>query len=171
MNIFCLSSDPIEAAQFHCDKHMKMIVESFQMLGSSVIRHGAKPSDMPLTQKGTPLKGGYPHHPSTRWAGDSRCNFEWLSLLALALCQEYTLRYNKIHACEKGINNLINMSEFIPNLPQTDFAIAINPESNCRRVDGFDNLSAIEKYRLFYKMDKPFAKWEKGRRAPDWFFS
>ena len=69
MNIFVLSEDPTEAARMMCDKHIpKMVVETMQMLGSAVIRHGAQPDDMPLTSKGTPLKGGYHFHPCSRWA-------------------------------------------------------------------------------------------------------
>jgi len=35
-------------------------------------------------------------------------------------------------------------------------------------VPHFDNISTVEKYRLYYRHDKPFAKW--GRRgAPEWF--
>ena len=61
MNIFVLDEDPA-AAQMMCDKHIpKMIVETFQMLGSALRRHGATDEQMPLTSKGTPLIGGYKH--------------------------------------------------------------------------------------------------------------
>ena len=56
MNIFVLDDDPAIAAQMMCDKHIpKMIVETFQMLGSALRRHGATDEQMPLTSKGTPL--------------------------------------------------------------------------------------------------------------------
>ena len=78
MNIFILHFNPVIAARHYCDKHSpKMCVELLQQLGSAVIRHGATPDMMPLTKKGTPLKGGYHHHPCTVWCGDSRANFEW----------------------------------------------------------------------------------------------
>tara|TARA_B110000196_G_C20450995_1_gene344955 strand:+ start:233 stop:406 length:174 start_codon:yes stop_codon:yes gene_type:complete len=51
---------------------------------------------------------------------------------------------------------------------RTDFAIAISDTMNCRKIEGFDNLSSVEKYRLYYKHDKPFVKWTK-RRQPVWF--
>ena len=48
MNIFILDEHPVKAAQYYCDKHVpKMCVELFQQLGSAVIRHGAKPEQMP----------------------------------------------------------------------------------------------------------------------------
>ena len=53
MNIFVLDEDPAIAAQMMCDKHIpKMIVETFQMLGSALRRHGATDEQMPLTSKG-----------------------------------------------------------------------------------------------------------------------
>ena len=73
MNIFVLDEDPVIAAQMMCDKHIpKMIVETFQMLGSALRRHGATDEQMPLTSKGTPLIGGYKHHPATIWTGETK---------------------------------------------------------------------------------------------------
>ena len=82
MNIFVLDEDPAIAAQMMCDKHIpKMIVETFQMLGSALRRHGATDEQMPLTSKGTPLIGGYKHHPCTIWAGETKTNYVWLCLM------------------------------------------------------------------------------------------
>ena len=89
MNIFVLSYDPTEAAQAHCDKHcVKMTLELYQQLGSALRRHGAADSDMPLTQSGKPLRGGYKNHPCTLFCGDSRENFEWAAEHAIALAEE-----------------------------------------------------------------------------------
>jgi hypothetical protein len=35
-------------------------------------------------------------------------------------------------------------------------------------LDDFDSLSAIEKYRAYIRMDKPFATWTK-RNKPEWY--
>lgn len=170
MNIFVTDTDPIQAARNLCDKHLpKMIVEDLQMLGSAVIRHGAKPEQMPITKKGTPLKGGYHNHPCTRWAGDTRSNFNWLIVHAIESCREYTKRFGRTHFCESGIKTVDKLGHLIPPGSLTEFAVAINDNSNCRRFAGFDTKSVVEKYRLFYKHDKPFAKWEKGRTQPEWF--
>lgn len=92
MNIFKLDESPKLAAEMHCDKHcVKQILESLQILSCAVIRHGATPDQMPLTAKGTPYKGGYPHHPSSRWGGDSRSNFLWLCDLAENLAKNTLL--------------------------------------------------------------------------------
>jgi hypothetical protein len=170
MNIFCLDTDPIIAAEQHCDKHVvKQIVEDFQMLGSAVIRHGAKPTEMPLTQKGTPLKGGYHNHPCTIWVGENRSNFEWTCFHALALAEEYTRRYNKKHSCQSGIEHLCKMLEIVPKGNQTEFAVAISADQKCRNHLNFNELSVVNKYREYYNYDKAsFAKWTK-RSVPEWF--
>jgi hypothetical protein len=170
MNIFTLNLCPIKSAEDHCDKHVvKQIVEDFQMLGSAVIRHGAKTNEMPLTQKGTPLKGGYHNHPCTRWVGENRSNFEWTCFHALALAEEYTMRYNKKHSCQSGIEHLCRMIGMLPKGNRTEFAVAIAADQNCRHHPAFHSSSVVDKYRLYYICDKaPFAKWTK-RQAPEWF--
>jgi hypothetical protein len=168
MNIFILSEIPEQAARWLCDKHcIKMVTESFQCLSCAVIRHGATSDMMPLTKSGTPARGGYHRHPCSIWAGDSKSNYLWLFNHAKEMCKEYTSRYGKTHFCEKGINQLGNMINFIPDGNLTPFAIAISQDKNCRKVNDFDSLSAVEKYRLYYKMDKPFATWKQNK--PEWY--
>jgi hypothetical protein len=168
MNIFAIDKCPNKSAKYLCDKHLsKMAVESFQMLGSAVIRHGAIEENMPLTSKGTPLKGGYHYHPCTKWAGDTYENFVWLASHGISICKEYTDRYQKVHACQKGIYHLLNMAKMLPMGGLKDFAIAISDDMNCRKIGGFDALPSIIKYRLYYKMDKPFATWKQNK--PRWF--
>jgi len=174
MNIFVLDEDPIAAAKMYCDKHIpKMCVEMLQMMGSAVIRHGATPDMMPLTKKGTPLKGGYHNHPCTRWVGDSRTNYMWAIDHAQELCKEYRRRFDKTHFCEAGIRHLRYMSKRIPEGDLTPFALAMPDE---HRPAGLvtDSLShasgdeAVQAYRRYYHA-KAFAVWEKGRPMPDWF--
>ena len=162
MNIFVLDNCPIKSAQQNCDKHVvKMVLELFQQMGSAVIRHGATPEEMPLTSKGTPLKGGYHNHPCTRWCGDSRENFTWASLHALELCHEYTRRYGKTHGCQKGIEHLCAMDSLVPDGELTPFAQAM--------PDEYRNPDAVTAYRTYYKNDKKeFATWKMGN-VPDWW--
>ena len=167
MNIFVLSHDPVEAAQMHCDKHcVKMVVELYQQLGSALRRHGATDDQMPVTQSGNPLRGGYHNHPCSRWCGDSRNNFEWAAEHAIALAEEYTYRYGKKHACENGIRQMANMSDLIPSGEMTRFAQAMPEE--------YRNISVRAAYRDYYYYDKRKniqCEWKKGRPAPDWWNS
>ena len=166
MNIFVLDTDPIEAARMYCDKHVpKMVVELLQQLGSAAIRHGATPDMMPLTKKGTPLKGGYHHHPCTRWAGDSRANFVWLALHAIEQCKEYTRRFGKEHACYGPINHMARMwmsAKFEENYT-TPFAQAM--------PDEYKDDDPVVAYRAYYhsKVDSPGGVHYRHTSPPDWW--
>lgn len=162
MNIFVLDEHPKQAAKYHCDKHVvKMVTELYQQMGSAVIRHGAKPEQMPLTSKGTPLKGGYHNHPCTRWCGDSRINYMWASTHALELCNEYTKRYGKVHGCEAGIRHLADMQYMIEGEGITPFALAM--------PDEYKTSDPVESYRNYYLGAKhSFAKWKTGN-IPHWW--
>jgi len=166
MNIFILHFQAVIAAMMYCDKHVpKMCVELLQQMGSAVIRHGATPEQMPLTKKGTPLKGGYHRHPCTVWCGDSRANFEWASRHAIGLCEEYTRRFGKTHFCEKGIRHLAEMSHMIPEGELTPFAQAM--------PDEYKHENAVTAYRAYYH-SKRFSngppRWDRSPTgAPKWW--
>jgi hypothetical protein len=187
MNIFVLDEDPIVAAKMYCDKHIpKMCVELLQQLGSAAIRHGATPDIMPLTKKGTPLKGGYHNHPCSIWVSMSRDNYLWAAHHGAALCEEYTKRFGKEHFCSIGIEVLYGLSHLIPEGGLTPFALAMpdefRPHLNEHIGAPFDLVpnddftfishasgdDAVQAYRRYYH-SKAFAKWEKGRPMPDWF--
>ena len=178
MNIFVLDEDPIAAAKMYCDKPIpKMCVELLQQLGSAAIRHGATPDIMPLTKKGTPLKGGYHNHPCTRWCGDSRDNYLWAAHHGASLCEEYTKRFGKEHFCSRGIEILYGLSHLIPEGDLTPFAIAMPDEyrpltwtsrTTQRLASHASGDNAVQAYRRYYHA-KAFAKWEKGRPMPNWF--
>ena len=90
MNIFYLDRDPYKAASYFYDKHkVKMILESAQMLCTAHHVCG-NPEDVPYRQ-------AHLNHPSTIWARQSRPNYYWLYEHMIALGQEYTKRYGKIH--------------------------------------------------------------------------
>lgn len=162
LNIFILDWNPFYAARMLCDKHLpKMCVETAQMLASAILRHDPKAS-MPLTKKGTPYRGGYHHHPCTIWTGDSRLNFEWLVHHGRAMCEEYTRRFGKVHACEAAINHLAAVGLTIrwPALYMTTPAQAM--------PDEYKDDDAVVAYRRYYH-SKTFAKWEKGSPTPSWW--
>lgn len=163
MNLFILDNDPRIAAEMYCDKHVpKLIVEVFQMMGSALRRHGATDDQMPVTAAGKPLKGGYHNHPVTKWVGDSICNFVWTGMHGIALCDEYMLRYSKVHSCDIKIRHMCDMMDMLPNIPQTRYAQAMPDQYKC--------LDAVRAYRNYYRCEKAyFARWQKGRPAPQWW--
>lgn len=162
MNIFVTNQCPETAARDLCDKHIvKMPVETAQMMASAVRRHGAVDEDMPTTKSKTPYKGGYPNHPCTRWAGDTRRNFAWLARHGLALCDEYEIRYGREHACRRPILWMSNMDSLITEGPLTPHPQAM--PDGCKRDD------PVDAYRTYYIRDKrDIAQWSRSR-VPDWF--
>lgn len=172
MNIFVLHKQAKLAAKYHCDKHVpKMIVETAQMLGSALRRHGAQDDDMPLTQSGQPFKGGYHRHPCTVWAGDSLANFFWLYELGHQLCQEYWDRFDKHHFCEDHIKTFGDLAPRFSGLkkyvPRSSFAVCMADEF---KVYSQGIVNPVASYRNYYVKDKPFAKWDRSFRGqPAWF--
>lgn len=165
MNIFVLHSNPYLAAEMHCDKHcVKMVLELYQQLGSAVRRHGASDEDMPLTSRGTPLKGGYHNHPCTKWVGNCRENFDWAFTHAMALAEEYSYRYGKEHACLSGIKKLARLSHLIPNNSRLQQFVMAMP-------DEYKQGDPVEAYRDYYWLEKRFKfnmKWT--RRSPPYWW-
>ena len=81
MNVFVLSKDPVEAASFHCDKHVvKIPTEAAQMLFTAARRIGYPCPDG--------YKSTHQRHPCTVWAGKHISNWAWLFKHAKALGAE-----------------------------------------------------------------------------------
>ena len=151
INIFVLDRNPEVAAKYHCDKHMKMIVESAQMLSTAHWQSGSQ----------APYKESHLNHPCSKWARESLSNYRWLQKLGMALCHEYTKRYWKIHATQEKLEWLGENEPDIADIGLTDFAQAM-PEQ-------YRDSDAVEAYRKYYLGDKSrFAKWKMGN-MPSWY--
>tara|TARA_R110002110_G_scaffold10728_4_gene52873 strand:+ start:2929 stop:3396 length:468 start_codon:yes stop_codon:yes gene_type:complete len=150
-----------------------MIIESAQMLANVFSLEQLSHPFCPRTQKGLTRKHGYRNHPCTKWVRERKDNARWLIDHTLSMSLEryyrwpeseshFTMRF--IYWCE---NNLAKgyFSEQKEGL--SPFAVAINSESKCRSVKGFEDRSTVEKYRLYYRYDKPFATWTK-QKKPAW---
>ena len=169
MNIFVLDEDPWQAARYIDDVRLpKMCVESAQMMASALRRHGATDEQMPLTKAGKPYKGGYAHHPCTRWAGDCEGNFNWLAHHAVALCEEYEKRFGKRHACHDPILDMSALEMMLnPNrvepMSLTPFAQAM--------PDEYKDDDVVKAYRSYYKSKQYSKGGVRYIRAdvPDWW--
>jgi hypothetical protein len=155
MNIFVLSENPIEAAQYHCDKHcVKMILEHTQML-STAIRVFSNDSIDSVYKK------AHLNHPCSVWARKTRSNFNWLCEITQELFQEYTKRYNKEHKSYYIFDICRNNINIIPEGELT-------PHSICM-PDEYKSDDAVKSYRTYYLKDKKdFAKWKIGN-VPSWW--
>ena len=106
MNIFVTDPCPIQSARNLPDKHIvKMPLETCQML-SIIYSDWYYGVGKLYKQDGTPYRtahGAFRKHPCTQWAAADQYNLAWLIEHGLALCFEYTARYNKVHTCQDVI--------------------------------------------------------------------
>ena len=165
MNIFVLDRDPFKCAQYHCDKHVvKMILESAQIL--STTHHELKTSlhENPYI---TIYKATHRNHPCTIWTRKCIENYQWLSLLALELCNEYTFRYGKVHSSETLIQHLAISWPFIPSHKENNIC-CVTPFVQAMPEKYKIENDAVTAYRNYYKYEKKhFAKYTK-REVPAW---
>jgi hypothetical protein len=146
MNIFILDTDPERAAQMLMDKHVvKMALETAQIL---------------CTINSVHYKPTHSNHPCTLWAKACLGNYDWLALHGIGICNEYTYRYGKTHACQKIIYEL---QEPIVEIPSgtSAFAQCMPDEFKCKE-------SAVTAYRAYYHSKRSFANWTK-RNKPEWW--
>jgi hypothetical protein len=180
MNIFYIDENPIRCAEQHCDKHVvKMCVEYAQLLSTAhrvvdgklwygVNAKGRKLQryfhDDPVMNTGL-YKACHVNHPSSIWVRQSAQNYNWLYELWIALCDEYTHRYGKVHESQRKLEYLLLLPPMrIPDIEFTQPTPAMKQYPHCI-VEG-DSLTS---YRNFYWEDKfEFAKWTK-RDKPDWW--
>lgn len=154
MNIFYLHHSAPLAARMHCDIHVvKMILETAQMLCTVHHLHG--------NGEAVPYKPTHQHHPSVKWAADSKAQYDWLQQLGVFLCNEYALRYNaRRHKCEQYIKGVLSAPP-PALLAQKKFGWCEPPQAmpdDCK-VAG----DAVTAYRNYYKKYKSsFAKWKLG---------
>ena len=115
MNIFEESKCPVKSAQQMLNKHVvKMPTESCQMLHTNALfqefveRYGYEPTLGRLKEyheeiESSLMKPAMLNHPSTIWARETEDNTKWLYEHAIALCGEYTDRYDKQHGTYERI--------------------------------------------------------------------
>jgi hypothetical protein len=151
LNIFFLDPDPAACAQGHADRHViKMTVETTQILCSAYYFTGQ--ADL------SPYKLTHANHPCCRWVRETAGNWKWLYRLGVALCGEYTYRFDKIHKCEGVLRDLPLCA--LPDGPMTPPPLVM-PEK-------YWSEDAVNSYRRYYLQEKQsLLQWRK-RGPPDW---
>ena len=162
----------------HNDKHcVKMILEYAQLLSTAhrvldgtlsigVSKTGRKQTRyvLPDSRESVLYKSTHINHPSAIWVRQSPENYLWLANMLIALCEEYTHRYGKIHKCERDglVNRLqttpinISIGKFTEPTPAMPDDVKIYDDS-------------IASYRNYYIKNKThLAKW-KNRCVPEWY--
>jgi hypothetical protein len=181
MNIFYLSENPKQAAQYHLDKHVvKMILESAQLLctahrlldgiqtkqakttRSGKIRHVnryvlANPLNNELMYNATHI-----NHPCAAWCRDNINNYMWLYELFVALCDEYTFRYGKKHKTDLMLRDILKSAPVSISQSSFTFPAQAMPVQ-------YKHSDPVIAYRNYYIGAKAkFARWTK-RSIPSWF--
>jgi hypothetical protein len=163
MNIFYLHKSPVVSAQAQTDKHVvKMILETAQLLstahrvldGEHYIDASSgrklqrwKHSDS-LYEK-LLYKATHFNHPCALWVRESVANYIWTYEHFVALSDEYTKRYSKIHKSYRELADILSIPPVnIPNIPMTEFKLAIANKTYI--VEG----KAISSYRRYYEAEK-----------------
>ena len=157
MNIFYLDHNTVECAKMHVDKHcVKMILEYAQLLSTA---HHILDDESELSKQ--LYKQTHKNHPSAVWVRQSDSNYKWLYTLLTDLCDEYTHRYNKVHATTRLLQHLKNVPENIAQQPFTEPTPAMPDEY---KIAG----DSIRSYRAYYNGDKHRMFAWKNRSAPEW---
>ena len=163
MNIFVTDPSPTVSAQVLPDKHVvKMPLESCQMLAivcSEKWGHGYGEIHKKDGESYNTEKGAFRGHPCTIWANESNINAWWLVAHAMALCEEYTHRYGKVHSCEKTVLEAGHLIPFTMERPKS-FAFAGPDEF---KYDS--SIDTLTKYKR-YIASKPWVK-DNYLRMPD----
>jgi len=158
MNIFYVHKDPTIAAQMMCDKHVvKMIIESAQMLSAAHTGNNRyRARDMGLYMPAHFM------HPSTKWVRENKVQYEWLYQHFVALCDEYTHRYGKVHMTDQKLREKLSTT---PDLRVEEFS----DPPQCMFDDVKNEENTVEAYRNYYRVYKrDFARWTR-RNVPVWF--
>ena len=194
MNFFLFSRRPRRCARHYCDKHLvKIILEILQLLFSAVSIAEFDGEQMPLDdaclQKHSVRKTyrvTHRNHPCAICVRRCPRAFLYVCELGLALCHEYTLRFRKTHACERGIRALHErgLLQTVPDDFKPDTVLAWVPsprgpvrvplcmpeECIVRGPDGRpDAVRSHRRYFVAEKASKPgMARWKR-RTPPAWF--
>ena len=159
MNIFAIEGDNnkidwVKSAQSQDNyRVVKMILESTQMLCCAL-------NELAGAQI-TPYRSTHKNHPSTKWVRESSANFEALVEHTMAMLDEYTERFGKVHKCYYVLEQCLDVydASLFPKQEPTRLPLAMPPH--------FQSDNIIESYRKFYA-SKPRMRYPQDK-IPDWF--
>lgn len=176
MNIFFISNNPQQAAEWMVDKHVvKMILESAQLLstahrfldgseieGKSASGRKARRWVLNDARENVLYAATHINHPSAIWCRQSVENYTWLVDHFFALMNEYTFRYGKQHACFGELSYMLQSPP--ENLENWDWTTP--PSAMDEKYIISDD--PIINYRNYYKLGKANMHSWKNRQPPEW---
>jgi len=168
MNIFYLDEDPTICAEMHCDKHVvKMIIEYAQLMSTAHRmldgKHYIDSSSgrriqrwrLPTAEmESVVYKAGHVNHPSAIWVRENAVHYQYTYDLFTSLCDEYTLRYGKVHLTDSKLRDCLNI------LPNNIDLCAWRYPPQCMPDDVKVKSNVVSAYHKYYaKYKKDIAKW------------
>ena len=168
MNIFYLDNDPVKSAELHCDKHVvKMIIEYAQLMSTA---HRVLDGEMYVDKTANNrrikrwcladkhmeevvYKASHINHPSNIWIRSSDSHYQFVYDMFVALCNEYTHRYGRVHLTEEKLKDILQ--QLPNNITSADFVDP--PQAMPDDVKTSNTVDAYQNYYRVYK--KNFAKW------------
>jgi hypothetical protein len=175
VNIFAIDKDPIQSAMWMVDKHVvKMILETAQLLSTAHrILDGEQYIDKTKTGRNVKrwrlpddreqmlYSATHINHPSAVWCRATVHNYGWLYQHFVALMDEYTYRYGKVHKCEA-------MSQWLVYPPKNIKIAELTPVTPAMPDEYKVPNDHVESYRNYYRIAKErMHKWTK-REKPAW---
>lgn len=176
MNIFYISADPVQAAEWMVDKHVvKIILESAQLLstahrildgtetmGKSATGRNVKRWILPDAREPVLYSATHINHPSAVWCRQSVMNYNWLADHMFALLHEYTHRYNKQHKIEGELSYMLQSPP--NNLRDYDNTIMPSAMADEYKISN----DPLVNYRNYYKIGKIHLHKYTKRSPPPW---
>jgi len=160
MNIFYFDKCPVKSAIAQPDKMLvKMPLETAQMLSTA---HRVLDGDSYADSVGL-YKQAFVNHPCTIWARQCVINYSWLYRHFIALGEEYTYRYGKVHASLSKLSKALE-----PHPENIDASPVMSPIAQAM-PEKYKNDNPIIAYRNYCINEKHYAKWEKGTSKPKWW--
>jgi len=173
MNIFATSKNPVACAQALDDKRViSQIRETGQLLTTALRRHGFAVTAKHDFSKPPPATA-HPHHPVTKWVGDTIGNWDWTMEHFEALLDEKMVRWpdNEPHSYAQLVKLKVDAKTLLSRLPQQR---TIFSNSAANKDLGLDfthiknvNLAYREYVKVRWSMDKREPKWT-NRGKPKW---
>lgn len=113
-------------------------------------------------------KPTHKNHPTSVWVRSSRYNFRWTAYLAFCLCEEYTLRYGKIHACEEMTKFFMKEWRLLAPIFEQTKAVYSSKQipplctpPPLAMPEQYHRQGLVSSYRAYYRGDKSsFAEWK-----------
>lgn len=143
MNIFAVSSCPVESAQDLPDVLCnKMIIESAQLLSTAHVE---------LDGNQIAYKATHRNHPCALFCRSGDENYQWLWHHFKALCDEYTHRTGKVHKTSSLLESLKTPPKNISKRP-------LSIDFQCYPEDCFKSFDIHQNYR--YYLNQKYKAWQ-----------